>query len=267
MKVQSFHQGSHSVIIIVVIVFALLGALGFAAAKTLSKQSGDANTQSLFGGGGKDPDEPPLKIKHIGINIAKYDPATNTAGDLKFTKKGLDQYGNIIFFEYGAVAKANSAAKERKNPQPTFIVPLGTKIHSLVDGEVVKIEKLYSNDVSVMVSDKKDSQWVYELEHVINPTVKVGDKVTAGQVVAEASTHDSQYHPGFGLYEIGILHAGNPPKHVCIFNYLDDSIRQTTFTAIDALYSSWEAYMGDTSLYSQEKNPVPGCQTLDQVEG
>lgn len=265
MKVRSFHKGSH-VIIVIAVVVVLIGALGFVALKSISKQSGDSPATSIFGNT-KDPNEPPLKIKHIGINLDKYNPKTGMAGDLKFTKKGIEQYGNIIFFEYGATAKANSAAQERKNPQPTFIVPLGTKIHSLVDGEVVKIETLYSKDVSVMVSDSKDSQWIYELEHVANPTVKVGDKVTAGQVVAEASPHDSQYHPGFGLYEIGILHAGNPPKHVCIFNYLDDSIKQKTFAAINDLYTSWETYMGDTSLYQQEKNPVPGCQTLDRVEG
>lgn len=259
---------------VIILVAVAVVTIGAAAVYILSqKEADDGQSRNPLAGwlGHSDtnPNEPPLKIKHIGINLATYDPATNKAGDMTFTKTGLESYENHIFFDYGAVAKANSAAKERKNPQPTFIVPLGTKIHSLVDGVVVKIEKLYSNDFSVMVSDKKDSQWIYELEHVINPTVEVGDMVKAGQVVAEASTHDSQYHPGFGLYEIGILHASsaNPPKHVCIFNYLDDSIKAQTLAEITQLYADWEAYMGDTNLYNEAANPLPGCQTLEQIEG
>lgn len=267
MKAHRNQEGSH--VIIVLLIVAVLAVVGLVGYKVMSTKS-DGGKELSTSEGSKNPNEPPLKIKHIGINLGSYDPTTGMAGDLKFTKTGLESYGNRIFFDYGAVAEANSAAQRRLNPQPTFIVPLGTKVRSLVDGVVVKIETLYSNDVSIMVADKKDSKWIYELEHVINPSVKEGDTVVAGQEVAEVSTHDSQYHPGFGLYEIGILHASessSPPQHVCIFNYLDDSIKEKTLASIKRLYADWEMYMGDTSLYNEAANPVPGCQTLDPVEG
>jgi hypothetical protein len=183
-----------------------------------------------------------------------------------FTKTGIEQYGNIIFTNFGELSKANSARPtDTYNPQPTFVVPLGTKIHSLVDGVVVRVEELYSKDFTVQIASSAESNWIYEMEHVINPTVKVGDKVAAGQVVAEASTHDSQYHPGFGLYEIGILHGGNPPEHVCLFNYLDDSIKDDVFAKLKAFYKSWETYMGNDALYDESKMVVPGCYTLDPI--
>jgi hypothetical protein len=261
-------------VVLILIVMLVLTAIGLVAWKVSSSKSGSTEQLSAASTSEttdtvdpKDPTKPPLAIKNIGINLNEYDPATNKAGDIVFIKTGLESYDNVLFFDYGALAEANSAAQARLNPQPTFIVPLGTKIHSLVDGVVVNVPKLYSNDYSIQVATSKDSPWLYETEHVINPTVKVGDTVKAGQIIAEASTHDSQYHPGFGLYEIGILHAGNPPQHVCPFNYLDDSIKQDTFTKLTSLYKSWETYMGNTDLYHESNLIIPGCLTLDPIDG
>ena len=265
-------NGSHLVIAIVIIVIVgILVALGMAFFNVNQKKSDNATSTTTTDINApatavKNPNEPDLKIKDIGINLGYYDSATNRAGDVVFTKTGISQYGNLIFTNYGEISKANSARPtDTLNPQPTFIVPLGTKIRSLVDGVVVRIEKLYSDDYTVMVASNNESNWIYETEHIINPTVKVGDAVKAGQVIAEASTHDSQYHPGFGLYEIGILHGGNPPEHLCPFNYLDDLIKEDVFAKLRAFYASWETYMGDSSLYDESKMAVPGCYTLDPV--
>ncbi len=257
-------RGSH-VVIVIIIVVGILVALGVAFFVAVqNKGGGDIGT--FIQNATSSSTDPDLKIKNIGIDLGYYDPATNRAGDVVFTKEGIEQYGNVIFTNYGEVSKANSARPtDTLNPQPTFIVPLGTKIRSLVDGEVVLVEKLYSNDYTVHVASNSGSNWIFETEHVNNPTVKVGDKVTAGQVIAEASTHDSQYHPGFGLYEIGILKGGNPPGHVCLFNYLDDSIKEETFAKLRAFYKAWETYMGDDTLYDESKMVIPGCYTLDPV--
>jgi biotin carboxyl carrier protein len=244
-------NGSHLIIIIVIVVGILI-ALGAAFFFAVQNK-----------GNSKEPD---LKLKSIGINLDYYNSTTNHAGDLVFTKTGIEQGGNILFSNFGELSKASSArAGGMPNPQPTFIVPLGTKIRSLVDGVVVRVEKLYSDDYTIQVASSTKSNWIYEIEHVMNQTVKVGDTVKGGQVIAEASTHDSQYHPGFGIYETGILHAGNPPEHVCLFNYLDDSIKEDTFAKLRGLFKSWEAYMGNSDLYDEAKMVVPGCYTLDAV--
>lgn len=211
-------------------------------------------------------DEPPLKLKSIGVNLDYYDPKTNKAGDFVFTKAKL-QF-NSLFMGFGFFIPASSASTDKKNPQPTFILPLGTPVRSLVDGVVAKIPTVWSGDYSIQITKSgKLERWVYEIEHVLNPKVKVGDRVTAGQVIAEVSDFDKGAPPGFGAVEIGILHGGGEgmPEHVCPFAYLDESIKQETFDKFNALFKSWEDYFGDQTLY--DETSVPGCLTLDPIEG
>ncbi len=215
----------------------------------------------------EDQNEPTLKLKSIGINLDYYDPVTSMAGDVKFTK-GKFMFG-ILFSDYGFVIPADSSAsgKAKSNPQPTFTLPLGTKVQSLVDGIVVKVPVLYSGDYSIHVAANANSRWIYETEHVINPLVKVGDEVKAGQIIAEVSPHSKDANDGFGLVEIGILKGGNPPQHVCPFAYLDDSIKDDIQKKLTSLYRDWEKYRGDSSLYDESALKMPGCLTLDPVDG
>lgn len=203
-------------------------------------------------------DTPPLLIKNLGIDFDK---------DLVFTKEKLEF--DSIFFDYGFVISANNSAsgKDKSNPQPTFIVPLGTPARSLVDGIVVAIPTLWSGDYSVQVTTNgKMEKWIYETEHLINPKVKVGDKVTAGQIVGEVSNFNHGAPPGFGTVEIGLLKGGNPPSHVCPFLYLDPSIKEAVFAKLRAFYKAWNEYRGKT-IYNESAYSVPGCLTLSSIEG
>src|SRR3989338_10123869 len=166
------------------------------------------------------PDEPPLKLKGIGVNFE----------DFKFTKEKL-QF-NMLFMGFGFIipASSSSSGQNKSNPQPTFVVPLGTPVRSIVDGIVAAIPTLWSGDFSIQVTaDGKMQKWVYETEHIINPKVRVGDRVTSGQIIGEASTFDQGAQAGYGTVEIGILKGGQTPEHVCPFAYLDDSVREETF--------------------------------------
>lgn len=213
-------------------------------------------------------DEPPLKLKSIGVDLDYYDPQTGKAGDFVFTKQKF-QF-NRLFMGFGFVIPADmSSSREAKaNPQPTFVVPLGTPVLSLVDGVVANMPVLWSGDVSIQVtSDGKLQRWIYETEHVINPKVKIGDKVKAGQIIAEVGNFDNGTPEGFGIVEIGILHGGGdgPPEHVCPFAYLNESIKAETLKRMSALFESWEEYFGDQTLYGGET--IPGCITLEPIEG
>ncbi|MBI4080536.1 MAG: M23 family metallopeptidase [Candidatus Levybacteria bacterium] len=211
-------------------------------------------------------DTPPLLLKSIGIKLDYYDSKTGRAGDFLFTKQKLEF--NSLFMDYGFFIPASSASPDKKNPQPTFIVPLGTPVRSLVDGIVANIPTLWSGDYSIQVTTNGQMQkWVYETEHIIHPTVKVGDKVTAGQIVGEVSDFNHGAPPGFGTVEIGILKGGNPPQHVCPFAYLDPSIKADILAKINAFYKSWEDYRGDTTIYNEEMTEIPGCLTLSPIEG
>ena len=238
---------------IVGVVVLILAGIGFFLLRSSVQVQKADTTQPVS----NSDEEPPLKLKSIGVNIE----------DFKFTKQKL-QF-NRLFMPFGFVIPGNQSAqgKDKANPQPTFILPLGTPVRSLVDGIVANMPTLWSKDISIQVTaDGKMQKWVYETEHVVNPKVKVGDKVIAGQIIAEVSNFDKGAPEGYGAVEIGILKGGNPPQHVCPFAYLDSSIKEETLKKISAFYKSWEDYIGDTSLYD-ESLKVPGCLTLDSIKG
>lgn len=210
-------------------------------------------------------DKPTLLLKGIGVNLDYYDSALNRAGDFVFTKQNL--HFKRLFMDYGFFIPSSSASPNKYNPQPTFVLPLGTPVRSMVDGIVANIPTLWSGDYSVQVTASgKLETWVYEVEHLINPTVKVGDRVTAGQIIGEVSAFDAGAPAGFGAVEIGILKGGNPPQHVCPFAYLDPSIKQEIEKKIIAFYKAWEVYIGDQTLYD-EYTGTPGCLTLNPIDG
>lgn len=251
---------------LMLIVIVLLGVIGFGAYR-LTQNSKDNSAQTV--GTEETAKKSETKIKHIGINLEEFNPATGMAGDLKFTKFVFPEGSfDTIFVEYGRREPNNSAEgnRERYNPQPTFLAPLGTKVHSLVDGTVVNVPKLYSNDYSVHVKGK-GSEVIFETEHVINVKVKTGDKVKAGDVIAEVSDYNGDKLDGLGLFEIGVLVPGNPPKHVCTFDYLDESIKEATLKKISSLQLAWEKYRGDSKVYDEAAQVIPGCRNRTPIEG
>ena len=201
-------------------------------------------------------DEPPLKLKGIGVNFE----------DFKFTKEKLQFDRLFMGFGFVIPGSSSSSGQNKSNPQPTYVVPLGTPVRSLVDGIVAAIPTLWSGDYSIQVTaDGKMQKWVYETEHIINPKVKVGDRVTAGQIIGEASTFDRGAPAGYGTVEIGILKGGQTPEHVCPFAYLDDSVREEIFAKMRNLFQTWEDYTGNQALYPDSE--IPGCLTTDSIPG
>jgi hypothetical protein len=250
-------KGFANIVFIILIAITVVGVMGTAVWFNFGKNKNI------------DPNTPPLKLKTIGVNLDYYNPVTNHAGDFVFTKGKV--YLNKVFLPYGQVIPGNSTNnyQDKIDPQPELRLPMGTKVHSLVDGVVANVPKLYSDDYSIQVSDGVHTNWLYETEHVINPLVKVGDHVTAGQVIAEVSPHSKENYDGLGVVELGILHGGDngPPHHVCPFQYLDDSIKSSTLSKILAFFKSWEDYRGDASLYNEASMQIPGCLSLDPIEG
>ena len=214
-----------------------------------------------------DSDTPPLLLKSIGINVDYYDPKTKKAGDFVFTKQKLQFDRLFMGFGFVIPADISASGKAKANPQPTFILPLDTPVRSLVDGVVANMPTLWSGDISIQVTASgKMEKWVYETEHVTNPKVKVGDKVSAGQIIAEVSNFDKGAPVGFGAVEIGILKGGNPPKHVCPFLYLDPSIKESVYAKLRGFYKAWNEYTGKV-LYDEAAYSVPGCLTTGEIEG
>lgn len=248
-------------LLIIILVIGVVGGIGYFV---LSKKSGNETKQVTSSNAQEVASTSKAKIKHLGVNLDYYDPATGKAGDFLFTTANL--FADQIFMNYGYTIPASPDNPAKVNPQPTFFLPLGTKVHSLVDGKVFRVPKLYSDDYSVQVQTE-GSELIFEAEHVINVKVKEGDTVKAGDIIAEVSTFGSQSKDGLGLFEIGILKGGNPPFHICPFDYLDDSIKDDLLKKITAFQKSWEEFKGDSSIYDESKVVIPGCESRDPVEG
>jgi hypothetical protein len=177
-------------------------------------------------------------------------------------------YEKQVWRDYGIQDNRSPNDPTKRNVQPTFYLPLGTKVLAPIDGVVTKVDTLYSNDYTIWFSSSNKSEWSYETEHVKNVAVKVGDKVTAGQVVAEVSDYSTHNTPGFGLVELGLFKPiNNEPAHWCPFAYLDTSVKDATLKNISALYAGWEQFMNDTTIYDETSYVMPGCATLEPTKG
>lgn len=201
-------------------------------------------------------------IKHVGFNLDEFNEETQSAGDIKFTETELGRFDAPII-DFGLTVPESSASPEKVNPQPTFYLPLGTKVRSLIDGVVVKVEEIYSGDFTIHIAQTKSSLFIFETEHVINPTVKVGDMVNAGDIIAEVSDYEVQNSPGYGVLEIGILMPGDRYIHICPFKYLDESIKEKTYNDLNSVYKAWNKYR-NVSFYTEDLK-VPGCISEEAV--
>jgi len=252
---QTLNQSGIAHIIIIIIIALVLGASTYAIFRMTQEKDSAYTAENSEAKATASP----VKIKSLPIQIAKYDPKTGKAGDITFPEGGFsEQAFDLIFFDYGQVLQGQNVAGgiDKTNPQPSFRTTAGANIHALIDGEVVEIPKLYSNDYSIHMRGK-GSDLIFETEHVQNVKVKVGDKVTAGTVIAQASDYDSSKIKGLGLVEIGVLYSGKAPTHVCTFDFLDDSIKADSLKKIDQLKKDWAEFRSKPELYT--KTVTPGC--------
>ena len=209
------------------------------------------------------------------VRIAPFDEGSGRAGDLQFLPG--TQF-NRIFMEYGFLIPANSTSsgQDKRNPQPTYLAPMGTQVLSPVDGVVDRISEIWSSptlgDVSVMIRPDGLGDGCYvvvETEHVVNVTVAVGERVAAGQAIAEVGPLSSEGDAGLGLVELGVLTgAGNGrPLHVCPYEFFEPA-SQSEVELLVGLMSDWEAFADDDTLYDELAwvGGNPGCSSGDLTE-
>ncbi len=204
-------------------------------------------------------------LKGVGFNIDYYNEKTKSAGDMKF---GTGQFpSDQVLGVFGVQDPRSPNDSSKRNPQPHIILPEGTKVLSLMDGEVITVEKMYSGDYFIQVANSSKSLYRVDAEHVNNPIVKVGDRVTAGQPLAEVSTYSSQYYPGYGLVEIGVFHTDGPnvTEHLCPYIFLDGSVKDDITSKLSSIMKGWESYSGK-NVYDEANYPVPGCANTEAVK-
>lgn len=176
-------------------------------------------------------------------------------------------WGNKFWGDYGE--KSPKPGSTIRNPQTVFLLPAGTKITAMVDGEIVALQEFSDGDYGLMIAKDKNSKWRYEHEHVGKPTVKLGDRVKAGDVIAEVKQHTNAWeYPGYGLFEIGLYRShpnGVGGSEDCVFKFLDPSVKSDIESKVTNFYAAWEEYRGDSTIYDQENYASPGCVISETI--
>jgi len=210
------------------------------------------------------------------LDFANIDYAAVMAQRDKF-KDGAPPYPMV---EFGYMLPPNSASPDGKaNVQPSYWAPLGTVVRAPSSGKVYMVPQLYSGDYSVHIERGDGAVW--ETEHVLDPLVKPGDEVVAGQPVAKVSDYECEYSrrmfgneqycsTGIGVVEFGLLVPGaGAPIHECPYAEanLDPAHRDEMFRDLAAARAKVEAILGDPNFYDEESWESPNCITAAPIEG
>jgi hypothetical protein len=224
-------------------------------------------------------DEIPKAIENWGFDLEPYDPATGMAGVMKIKGAKTPKFdptnpmdSRYLFIDYGDPESGHT------DVQMAFFLPLGTPVLAMVTGVVCDVPKLYSGDFSVRIVPDgvecvREARMVTETEteHVINPIVKVGDHVTAGQQVATVSDYRKDWAAlGFGVVEIGVgfvKKSDSSGWHACPARFLAPSRAAELTAALLSIHVAWEAESKNPDLYDEAAQSPLGCTTVQDYNG
>lgn len=195
-------------------------------------------------------------LYNIGINIDKYDPRTNKAGDFIFQDTNED-YQHKIFLEF-MVELGGPGGKKSSLPSFNYVLPLDTVLFSPVHGTVdlVHFQK-DRNDYEIGIIPDGASDWRLYFDHVVNIKVAKGDKLKPNDPIGTATPWEAI--PGKGFVELQVEKAERDrPRASCPVLLLDASVRASIEAKIIQFAKDWEEFLG-RDVYDESKWVAPGC--------
>lgn len=254
------------------------GASGSGTSGTSGSGSSSSGGTSASGAQPTSQTDIPAIIQNWGFNLGDYDATTGRAGDMQirgvvpptFASAEDTAMYRLLVGPIGEVIKGGIV-----EPQFAFILPLGTPVVSMVAGTVCDVPKLYSNDYSIRIAPpgyacmQGGAYILYEHEHVLNPSVAVGDKVTAGQRIAIVSDYNPHWKSkGLGILETGVFFSkkgSTSPWHSCLTQFLDASKKTAMLATLSKALAAWESERGDSALYNEAAMSPVGCYTTAEL--
>lgn len=217
----------------------------------------------LFFKSDRKPNPPPKRpvIYNLGVNFDAYNQTTSYAGDFLFDKE--KSYFNKIFTEFGI----NHPHKtESLVVQYIYHLPKGAPLIALADGTVSDVRfqtgARENNDYEIMINFLDAPEWNYGFDHIVNVRVHVGDKIKAGDVLAEAPGGPTSNPNIFSSVELTILEKGSSNieiKNHCPFVFLEKSVKPEFERKMRGLFTDWETFMNDPNIYNEDRWVYPGC--------
>jgi murein DD-endopeptidase MepM/ murein hydrolase activator NlpD len=261
------------------ILIVVIGAIGFVGFKVLASKK-DKNNAQHYNHQTMDQSQTsstntasPLIIKNWPVKIAAYDSSTQLAGDVYMNKDilvnshlGLEQ---IPLSEAGRQRTEKNSGKVFTLPTIDFLTRQGAPLFSVSDGYVVSVDRQVENgrdDYEMHVVPEKTGthQWMVIYDHFINPSVKVGDTVNAGQQIGGTGPVGSgapynfielqvNYNPNIGRQ------GSSPSDGRCPSSSIASGRKQAMSDELNIITSTWESLTGNSSAYNEAAWVAPGC--------
>jgi hypothetical protein len=201
-------------------------------------------------------------LTNLGVKFGTYNSQTKKAGDFVFDKSAIrlnSGDSNKIFFEYGALLNTSQGSKVF----PEIIynqLDLNTEIAAIAEGKVIRIEYQdngISQDYSLEILFN-NSNWVTIYDHILDVRVKEGDQITAGDILGKvAKNRDGK--TGFTEIQVKYANPDGSSTSYCPLDLLTDTAKSKYSAEIAQLMKDWESFYGDTNLYNESAQIVPGC--------
>lgn len=187
--------------------------------------------------------EETLELANLGgATFDTYDTSTKTAGDVRMTRDYLNDGFTIAVYMFGQALEGKVGAP-MSNPNIEF-AGLNTQITivSAIDGIVGFVkEQAETSDTAVFLQPSEGSIWTVGYDHIVDVTVKQGDRVTVGQTIGKASPHRN----GVYRYELQINKDLNGVTTFhCPVELLSTTVRESTRTQIEQFITDWNTLMG-----------------------
>ncbi len=247
-----------------VVIFAVIAVISLNSGTTetaVNEKETDTETKA-------ESDSESLTIFNLGgITLSSYNASTGMAGDVLFSKNGLDaaRGQESIFYMFGQrLPKNNADEPQRINPNFEFRgITKPIDLIAAIDGIVIDIkEQSGSSDVELFIVPSENSNWVVGYDHITDVVVEKGQTVKAGQklgVVAKESSGDYRY-------ELQINNNATDTMH-CPTTLLDPSVKTLLGTQITKLASDWTAWYGKDVFGAHTDGCLKPSITAAESEG
>jgi hypothetical protein len=194
-------------------------------------------------------------ISNLGVTFDAWDRASNTAGDFVFLERERK-----VFLEFGAIVSDGEGGTKEL---PTFEYRIDPEavVLAIAEGTVTRFAfQEDTEDYEFAVRSDRDPAFEVGYDHVLNPTVSLGDSVEAGDILGNPGTWSEQ----LGRFEIMINNSETDLSY-CPFTFFDPNLAQEYQQQVSRFMADWEAFKGDSTVYDEESHVCPGCRYESMV--
>lgn len=156
-----------------------------------------------------------------------------------------------------------------------FTAKKGSHVYAPLSGKVVSIQfqnQWWEKDYEIVVEPEENSHYQIAIDHILDPTVKQGDIIKAGQILGKignmiyGNETSSEIDPQFGIVEIQINYypSHNPNDnngviYQCPGQFIKPELTSTIHGQLSQLMGLYEKFKGKEDIYQETNFSSTGC--------